>query len=103
LHFSALTLLPTDAGANITIIAGVHVGCFELFGTPEIRSIANLKGKTVGVPEFGTAAHVLLSTMASYRRWYPMSVLIKDINWITSPTVAPKNLFADGKIDRGFK
>jgi NitT/TauT family transport system substrate-binding protein len=95
LHFSALTLLPIDAGANITIIAGVHVGCFELFGTPEIRSIANLKGKTVGVPEFGTSPHVFLSAMASYVGLDP----VKDINWITSPTVAPKNLFADGKID----
>ena len=27
---------------------GVHVGCFELFGREEIRTIAELKGKTVG-------------------------------------------------------
>jgi NitT/TauT family transport system substrate-binding protein len=95
LQFSALTLLPIDAGANITIVGGVHVGCFELFGNEGIRSIANLKGKTVGVPAFGTSPHVFLSTMAAHVGLDPA----KDINWVTSPTVAPKDLFADGKID----
>jgi NitT/TauT family transport system substrate-binding protein len=95
LQFSALTLVPIDAGANITIVAGIHVGCFELFGTESIRSIANLKGKTVGVPDLGTSPHVFLSTMAAHVGLDPA----KDINWITSPTVAPKELFADGKID----
>src|SRR5436189_165174 len=33
LHFSPLLLIPIDAGEKITIIAGVHVGCFELFAT----------------------------------------------------------------------
>jgi len=94
-QFSAVTLLPIDAGANITILAGVHVGCFELFATQNIRSIANLKGKTIGVPDFGTSPHVFLSTMAAHVGLDPA----KDINWITSPTVAPKDLFADGKID----
>jgi NitT/TauT family transport system substrate-binding protein len=95
LQFSALTLVPIDAGADITIVAGIHVGCFELFGTESIRSIANLKGKMVGVPELGTSPHVFLSTMAAHVGLDPA----KDINWITSPNVAPKELFAEGKID----
>jgi NitT/TauT family transport system substrate-binding protein len=95
LHFSAVTLLSLDAGANITVVGGVHVGCFELFGNESIRSIVNLKGKTVGIPDFGTSPHVFLSTMAAHVGLDPA----KDINWVTSPTVAPKDLFADGKID----
>jgi NitT/TauT family transport system substrate-binding protein len=94
-QFSALTLVPIAAGANITIVAGIHVGCFELFAAEGIRSIANLKGKTVGVPDLGTSPHVFLSSMAAHVGLDPT----KDINWITSPTVAPKELFADGKID----
>jgi NitT/TauT family transport system substrate-binding protein len=93
LQFSALTLLPIDADANIVIIAGVHVGCFELFGAEGIRSIANLKGKTVGVPDLGTSPHVFLSSMAAYVGLDPA----KDIHWVTSPT--PMELFAEGKID----
>src|SRR5215468_5320586 len=30
LNFSSILLIPLDAGAKITIIAGIHVGCFEL-------------------------------------------------------------------------
>jgi NitT/TauT family transport system substrate-binding protein len=95
LHFSAPTLIPIDAGEQISIIAGVHVGCFELFATESIRTIADLKGKTVGVHNFGASTHVFVSTMAAHVGLDP----VRDIKWITSPTIAPKELFADGKID----
>jgi NitT/TauT family transport system substrate-binding protein len=95
LHFSPLLLIPIDAGEKITIIAGVHVGCFELFATDRIRTIADLKGKTVGVPNLGASPHVFLSTMAAHVGLDPA----KDINWITSPTIPPKELFAEGKTD----
>jgi NitT/TauT family transport system substrate-binding protein len=39
----------TDAGSSITLLAGVHVGCYELFSREGVRSIADLKGKSVGV------------------------------------------------------
>jgi NitT/TauT family transport system substrate-binding protein len=95
LHFSPSLLIPIDAGERITIIAGVHVGCFELLATERIRSIADLKGKTVGVPALGTSPHVFLSSMAAHVGLDPA----KDINWITTPTISPKELFADGKTD----
>jgi hypothetical protein len=38
-----------DAGDPVTSLAGVMVGCFELFGNDKVRSIGDLKGKTVGV------------------------------------------------------
>jgi NitT/TauT family transport system substrate-binding protein len=95
LHFSPLLLIPIDAGEKITIIAGIHVGCFELFATDRVRTITDLKGKTVGVPDLGASPHVFLSTMAAYVGLDP----VKDINWITSPTIPPKELFAAGKID----
>ena len=34
---------------RLTVLAGVHVGCFELFAQEDIRSIAELKGKSVGL------------------------------------------------------
>jgi NitT/TauT family transport system substrate-binding protein len=95
LHFSAPLLIPIDAGEKITIIAGVHVGCFELFGNERIHSIPDLKGKTVGVPDIGTSAHVFIATLAAHVGLDP----VKDINWVTSPSIAPMQLFADGKID----
>jgi NitT/TauT family transport system substrate-binding protein len=95
LHFSPPLLIPIDVGDKITIIAGVHVGCFELLATERIRSIADLKGKTVGVPDLGTSPHVFVATLAAHVGLDP----VKDINWVTSPSIAPMQLFADGKID----
>ncbi len=95
LFFSPALLIPIDAGETITIIAGVHVGCFELFAKESIRTIADLKGKRVGVNSLGSARHLFISTMAAHVGLDP----VKDINWVTSPAVALPELFADGKID----
>src|SRR5258705_9424606 len=95
LHFSSPLLIPIDAGEKITIVAGVHVGCFELFGNERIRSIADLKGKTIGVPDLGTSPHVFVATLAAHVGLDPVT----DIHWITSPSISPMQLFADGKID----
>ena len=38
-----------DHGAPITILAGVHGGCYELFAREGIGSITELKGKQVGL------------------------------------------------------
>ena len=95
LHFSAPLLIPIDAGDKITIVGGVHAGCFELFGNDRIRTIADLKGKTVGIPDLGTSPHVFVSTIAAHVGLNPA----KDINWVTSPLITPLQLFADGKID----
>jgi NitT/TauT family transport system substrate-binding protein len=95
LNFAAPLVIPIDAGDAISIIAGVHSGCFELFGNERIRGIADLKGKSVGVQGLGASPHVFLAAMAAHVGLDPL----KDINWITSPSIAPKELFAEGKID----
>ena len=38
-----------DHGAPITILAGVHAGCYELFAREGLGSITELKGKQVGL------------------------------------------------------
>ena len=95
LHFSAPSIAAIDAGEALTIIAGVHVGCFELFANQRIRSIRDLKGKKVGVQAWGASPHVFVMTMATYVGLDPT----RDIEWIVSPSVAPMELFIQGKID----
>jgi NitT/TauT family transport system substrate-binding protein len=95
LHFAAPLIIPIDGGEKITVVAGMHVGCFELIATERIRSIRDLKGKTVGVQSLGASTHVFLSTMAAH---VGLDV-VKDINWMTTPTTTPRDLFVDGKID----
>ncbi|HEV8671147.1 MAG TPA: ABC transporter substrate-binding protein [Candidatus Limnocylindria bacterium] len=38
-----------DAGLPILTLAGMHPGCFEIFATPGIATIRDLRGKTVAV------------------------------------------------------
>ena len=89
LHFSPILLIPIEAGEKISIIAGVHVGCFELLAIERIRSIADLKGKTVGVPDLGTSSHVFVSSMAAHVGLDPA----KDINWVRSPSICAHGAF----------
>src|SRR5215471_18371280 len=84
-----------DKGAATTLLAGVHVGCFVLFGREGVHGIAGLKGKTVGVPGFGTGPDLLLTLMAAEVGLDPK----KDLRWIADPAEKPKDLFIDRKID----
>lgn len=95
LNFAAPLVLSIDAGYPVTVLTGVHSGCFELFAHDHIRSILDLKGKSVGVQGIGSIPHIFLAVMATYVGLDP----IRDINWVTSPSVRPKELFVDGKID----
>jgi len=36
-----------DAGDPVTILAGVHLGCYQLIGSDKIKTVRDLKGKTV--------------------------------------------------------
>jgi NitT/TauT family transport system substrate-binding protein len=95
LHFSGPLLLEIDRGLGITLLAGIHVGCFELFAREGIRSVADLRARTVGILGLETPQHVFLSAMASLVGLDPG----KDIEWVTSAKVKPIELFAQGKID----
>jgi len=95
LQFSGPLLLGFDRGMGITVLAGIHVGCFELFAKEGIRSVADLKGRTVGQPGPGSGPHVFVSAMATLVGLDPA----KDIVWVTSEKVKPIELFAEGKID----
>ena len=55
-----------DAGAPITVIAGVMVGCVELFAREDIRSITDLKGKRIGVQATGSLPNILVVLMAAH-------------------------------------
>jgi NitT/TauT family transport system substrate-binding protein len=95
LNYAVNYLAAIDAGEPITLLAGVHVGCFELFGGEGIRSIADLKGKSVGVQALGSTGNLLVTMMAAHVGLDPA----KDIHWVTDPSVKPIELFVQGKID----
>jgi NitT/TauT family transport system substrate-binding protein len=81
-----------DGGAPIVVLAGVHVGCYELLGKTDIRRISDLKGKKVAAD-----SPLLLTLMAAQVGLDPAN----DIHWVTGtgPSFNPLELFAEGKID----
>ena len=60
-----------------------------------IRSIPDLKGKTVGVQTLGSSQYTFVGGMASHVGLEPAN----DIRWVTSSSPKPMELFAEGKID----
>jgi len=93
--FSGPVLINLDVGDPIVILAGVHVGCFELIGGDRVRAIRDLKGKTLAVNELGSPAYVFLASMAAYVGLDPR----QDMNWVTHPFAESTRLLAEGKID----
>jgi NitT/TauT family transport system substrate-binding protein len=94
--FASSAIIGADSEAPFTVLSGLHAGCFELFGNDTIRSIVDLKGKRVGVPALGGSPwHAFLSVMATQVGLDPE----KDIDWVTSASPKPAELFAAGKID----
>jgi NitT/TauT family transport system substrate-binding protein len=94
-NFPPLLIPAIEVGEKVTVIAGLHAGCFELFGNERIRRIADLKGKTVGVQELGGTPYAFVSSMAAYIGLNPTV----DIKWAIRPTATLMELFAEGKID----
>lgn len=84
-----------DAGRPVKVLAGAHVGCLELRARDDIRNVVNLRGKKVGVSNFGSTDHMLVSLMAAYVGLKPAS----DIDWVVNPTASQAELFAAGKVD----
>jgi NitT/TauT family transport system substrate-binding protein len=84
-----------DAGASITVLAGVHSGCYELFAHEPLRAISDLKGKRVAIRRLTSSGHLYLAIIAAHVGLDPH----KDIEWITSSAGNPMELFADGKVD----
>jgi NitT/TauT family transport system substrate-binding protein len=94
LDFIGASIPIIEAGAPIVVLAGINIGCFELFATEGVRHIADLKGKTIGLR--ATPVDLLRLTAAEVGL-DPAN----DIRWVaaTDGGVDPLELFVQGKID----
>jgi NitT/TauT family transport system substrate-binding protein len=88
-----------DAGMPIVMLAGVHSGCYELFGNERVRAIRDLKGKTVAISNFGQGDHILLSSMLAY-----VGIKPEEAKWITAESTLRDSmaLFVEGRADAFF-
>lgn len=89
-------MLHLDVGKAIVVLAGVHAGCYELFGNESVRAIRDLKGKTVAIQYFGGGDHVMLSSMLAYVGMNPQ----RDVKWIAGENLMDgMTLFVEGRAD----
>ena len=93
--FAPSHVIAMDSGAPVTILAGLHAGCFEVLAKDDIRRIADLKGRTVGIIYGYTGDKPLLSIMAGLVGLDPA----KDINWVESASAESMERFIEGKFD----
>jgi NitT/TauT family transport system substrate-binding protein len=84
-----------DADDPIVMLSGVHVGCYALFASERIHTIADLRGKTIGVTELGSGRHLFLVSLLSYVGLNPN----KDVRFVTKPQAESVQLFSEGKLD----
>jgi NitT/TauT family transport system substrate-binding protein len=80
----------------VVALGGVHAGCYELRARNEIKSIRDLKGRSVSISGFGATEHIFVSTMAAYVGMDHRT----DIRWRESGSVdQAMQDFAAGKAD----
>lgn len=84
-----------DNGLPIVALAGIHLGCYDLFAGRKVRAIRDLKGKTIPVSAMHSAEHVFLSSMLAYVGIDPR----RDIQWIVRPPSESIRLLAEEKVD----
>ena len=94
---AAPTLIPLlDKGESIVVLAGIHGGCYELFGNERVRSFRDLKGKRVSISALGGGEHIYVASMLLYVGMDPR----KDVTWVEGQTGdGAMRLFAEGKAD----
>ncbi len=95
LNYASVLVAAIDRGVAMKTLAGVHVGCFEVFVNEDVHSLIELRGRSVGVQALGSPEHLFLSVIAAQVGIDPG----KEIRWVFSGPVRPKQLFTEGKID----
>jgi NitT/TauT family transport system substrate-binding protein len=85
-----------DAGKPVVLLAGIHSGCYELFGNERVHAIRDLKGRNVAIQYFGGGDHIMLASMLAYVGMDPQ----RDVRWVAGQNVTDgMALFVDGKAD----
>jgi NitT/TauT family transport system substrate-binding protein len=93
--FCPWAIAAQDDGAPIVFLAGIHLGCYDLFGGDKVRTIRDLKGKTVAMTELRGGTHAFVASMAAYVGLDPA----KDINFVLKGRDEARELFLAGKVD----
>lgn len=88
-------IMGLEAGERMTILAGVHVGCYELFAVPRIRTMRDMKGATIAITQERDDRHAFVASMLTHVGLNPR----RDVKWVTQSGEGAMRSLAEGKID----
>jgi NitT/TauT family transport system substrate-binding protein len=92
----AATIIPMiEAGAPLVMLGGVHVGCWQVFGTGDIKSLRDFKGKTVSIigPKFNDG---LFMAMTLNEVGLDLN---KDVKVVNHPPSDNARILSSGEVD----
>jgi NitT/TauT family transport system substrate-binding protein len=84
-------VLAVAEGKPLVGLGGMHGGCYELFGSTRVRSVADLRGRTVAVAD--ADRHVFVAAMVSFVGLDPR----KDVKIVLTSDATQQ--FIEGKVD----
>jgi NitT/TauT family transport system substrate-binding protein len=85
-----------DAGWPITMLMGLHVGCWELFAGEGISSVHDLKGKRIAVIRMGAVDQLWIASILAYVGVHP----VKEVEWVEGrKPFETMQLFLSGQAD----
>jgi len=85
-----------DTRKSLVAVAGIHSGCYELFGHDGVRAVRDLKGKRIAIYAYGGADHIFMASMLAYVGMDPR----KDVEWVVPESGFDSvRLFVEHKAD----
>ncbi len=90
-------LKPIEQGMDVKMTAGVHLGCLRVQApiNGNINSIADLKGKRIGVPGMGTPPFIFANRVLGDNGINPQ----KDVEWRVFPSAELGLALEKGEVD----
>jgi NitT/TauT family transport system substrate-binding protein len=89
-------LVALDSGAPLVMLAGVHAGCWELFGGERVAGVRELRGKRIAVIGMGAMDQLWIASILAYVGIHPMT----DVEWVSTRKLSESmKLFLEGRVD----
>lgn len=84
-----------EAGAPLVILGGLHVGCWQVFATGDIKSLRDFKGKRVAISSLTETDGIFMAmTLANVGL-----DLRKDVQLVNHPPTENARILASGEVD----
>ena len=87
-------IVEIDKGNPVVILAGVHIGCQQIVAHERVRTLRDLKGRTIAVVLTSPATTILITMLTYIGLDYR-----KDVQLVDLPPAEAIRRLAEGKVD----